>query len=235
MFALNETQIRLSPLEKAREEVRSLLTQKNYPCIAAQHSLRRDECMIELFRGFGSGEGWRALRAGLLGFIEEQKRSGSGFLSYWAVFEESPVILGEEEFESALWRELSCLTSEEEKFADWKEGKCLNPQDTEFRFSLAGSEIFVVGLHPGASRRSRRFYAPTLVFNVFTQFEQLQVKGHYEGMVRTIRARERQFEGTVNPMVEQHGETWETVQFSGRNNSSKWKCPFRFLWQAEKP
>lgn len=225
---------RHSPLDQAREHVRALLTQKDYPCVAAQQSLRRDECHIELFRGFGSGESWRALRAGLLRFLAEQKRTGSTYLSYWAIFEECPEMT-EDNFEGALWHELSCLTSVEEKNADWQQGKSLDPSQEEFRFSLGGTELFVVGLHPGASRKARRFYAPALVFNAFTQFERLQLLGQYDGMVRTIRTREKKFEGSVNPMVEQYGETWETIQASGKYNSSQWKCPFRFLFQAEKP
>ena len=46
-------------------------------------------------------------------------------------------------------------------------------------------------------------------------------------MVKTIRKRELEFQGSVNPMVEKHSETWEAIQFSGNNNSDNWKCPFQ--------
>ncbi len=214
-------------------QVREFLLQPGYPCVAAQHSVRKDECVVDSYQRFGTGECWRALRLCLLDFIGRQKSSGSSYLSYWAVFDE-PASMTEEEFEASLWRELSCLTSAEERHSDWASDKCVDPFSREFRFSLGGTELFVVGLHPNSSRTARRFARPALVFNAFTQFEKLQAQGQYEGMVRSIRAREKKFEGSVNPMVELHGETWETIQASGRANSVGWKCPFRFLSKAEK-
>lgn len=216
----------------ARSQIHALVSQKNYPCVAAIHAVQKNDYQVGLFGHFGSGENGPALRRALLAYLEEQKRNGSTYFTYWAIFE--PQDLSEEEHESALWRELSGLTSEEEKSSDWQDGKSTEPSDEEFRFSLNGSELFVVGLHSRSSRAARRFYAPAMVFNVFTQFERLQTLGHYEKMVHTIRARERRFDGGVNPMVEQHGEKWETIQFSGKNNPASWKCPFRFLQKAWK-
>lgn len=215
------------------EEIRQRLGQKDYPCIAALRSYHKDEYQVGLYGRFGSGESWRDLRNDLLFFLSEQRRSSSIYLTFWAVFE--PNEMGEEEFEERLWRELSCLTSEEEKHLDWKPGASTDPDDKGFRFSLGGTEFFVVGLHSNNSRLARRFSRPCLVFNVFDQFEQLAKLGQYDSMVRINRERDVKFQGDVNPMVAEHGEEWETIQFSGRMNEKKWKCPFHFLWAKDKP
>jgi len=222
----------LDHLNEIQEEIRAFILQKNYPCLAAQRSLRNKESIVGLYEEFGTGKSSSGLRLSLLEFLQQQKLSASPYLSYWAVFGLKQQT--ETEFEDSLWRELSHLTSEEEKLSDWPKGKCLDPEDTNFRFSLGGSELFVVGLHPNSSRRARRFPRPALVFNSFTQFEILQRQGIYENMVKAIRNRELLFDGSVNPMVELHGETWETIQASGKKNSSKWKCPFRFLHKGAK-
>jgi uncharacterized protein len=232
MLALRTT-LPLSRLEKSREQIRAFLSQKDYPCLAAQRSLKKEEFLVGLYGKFGAGEGWRELRASLLSFLAEQKRTGSPYLSYWAIFE--PETMSEEDFERGLWSELSLLTSEEDKSLDWAPGKTTDPEDKSFIFSLGGCELFVVGLHALSSRKSRRFPFPALVFNAFSQFESFKEKGIYEGLVGAIREREVRFEGSVNPMAEEHGEKWETIQFSGKANPKEWKCPFHFLRQKEKP
>ena len=215
------------------DDIRFRLGQKNYPCIAALRSYHKDDYQVGFYGKFGTGETWRELRNDLLFFLEEQKRSGSIYLTFWATF--APQEMSEEEFEASLWRELSFLTSEEEKDLDWKPGATTNPQDEAFRFSLGGTEFFVVGLHSQSSRVARRFSRPALIFNVFDQFEQLEKLGQYESMVKVNRDRDIKFQGQVNPMVEAHGEKWETIQLSGRQNEKKWKCPFHFLWKNQKP
>ena len=47
-------------------------------------------------------------------------------------------------------------------------------------------------------------------------------------MIETIRRREIEFQGDVNPMVLQHNDIWESIQFSGKKNDDNWKCPFQF-------
>ncbi len=221
------------PAKPVAEEIKALVSQKNYPCVAALRSYHKDDYQVGFYGKFGEGEHWRELRNDLLFFLQEQKRTSSIYLSFWAVFEEQE--FSEADFETALWKELSFLTSEEDRKNDWPANSVQDPADPGFRFALGGSEFFVVGLHSQSSRQARRFSRPAMIFNVFSQFDQLMKLGQYEGMVALNRERDQKFQGSVNPMVAAHGESWESIQFSGKMNPGTWKCPFSFLKSLVKP
>lgn len=222
----------MTNVENFVNELSWRVTQKNYPCIAAIQSFYRDDYQVGFYGSFGSGKNWHSLRQDLLSFLSRQKKTGSKYLSFWAVFE--PELFSELEFETALWRELSFLTSEEERESDWPNLEMSDPDTPSFRFALDGSEFFVVGMHSQSSRLARRWSSPALIFNVFSQFETLKLEKKYDTMVATNRIRDVLFQGSINPMVEQHGEQWEAIQFSGRKNEGSWQCPFQFLKKNQK-
>jgi FPC/CPF motif-containing protein YcgG len=209
------------------QAIRELVLQKDYPCVAAIQSVHRAESRFGVYSDFGTGRCGERLRQALQEFVEEQTRSRSEYLSYWAIFD-GRTDFSETEFERGLWRELSSLTSEQQKAGDWGEHNS-DVNSEKFEFCLFGEPFFVVGLHPASSRKARRFQRPALVFNVFSQFQSLQKKGVYERMVQSNRLRDRRFQGNANPMAERHGEKWEAIQFSGKSNGDQWKCPFHFL------
>lgn len=212
-------------------EIKSLVMQPHYPCTAAIQAVVKGEIEIREYGGFGTGTSWRALREDLRAFLERQRRSGSRFLTFFAVFEPQENPDDEEIFESKLWRELSCLAER----ADWPATEPQDPQDQAFCLHLDGEKIFVVGLHPRSSRQARVFSRPVLVFNAFSQFDLFKKDGTYDALVETTRRRDTKFQGSVNPMAKAFGEFWESIQFSGRNNDRKWKCPFAFLHGKDKP
>ncbi|MGZ3694604.1 MAG: guanitoxin biosynthesis heme-dependent pre-guanitoxin N-hydroxylase GntA [Bdellovibrionota bacterium] len=220
--------------EKTEADLSALMAQKNYPCVAALQSYKRDDYFVGFYDQIGTGTSWRDLRNDLGHFLSHQFQSNSVYLTFWALFPEQEA-LDEETFEQKMWRELSFLTSHEDKNSDWKPGATMNPEDKSFCFHLFGEAFFVVGLHPHSSRKGRKFSRPALVFNVFRQFEKLMNENHYDPMVKVNRMRDEKFQGSANPMVLAHGENWETIQFSGKKNSSSWKCPFRFLSSSAKP
>ena len=228
-----ETRSLLERARSAEAAIGELISKKNYPCIAAIRSYHDDDYQVGLYGRIGHADTWRELRRDLLFFLQEQKKSASIYLTFWAIFE--PGTLSEDDFERAMWAELSALTSEESKDQDWRDPAHADPSSKEFRFSLEGSEFFVVGLHPQSSRLGRRFSRPALVFNVFEQFEELERQGAYGPMVAQNRIRDTRFQGSVNPMVAEHGDEWEAIQFSGKVSGPEWKCPFRFVKSAEKP
>lgn len=206
----------------------------DYPCLLGLASHRRGEYEVGRYGVLGEGARWRELRRDLAGFLARQAATGSTHLTFWAIFEDSGG-MDDAGFERALWRELSYLTSVEDRARDWPKEASFNAADPAFQFCLHGQALFVVGLHPHSSRRARSFPRPALAFNAFAQFEGLERDGRYAPMVRAIRARETSFEGSVNPMVEAHADHWESIQFSGRKNPRRWKCPFRFLHRGDKP
>lgn len=214
-----------------RHSIERILKARDYPCVAAIRSLANDECRIGVYENFGSGRSSAALASNLYLFLEEQRQTQSPFLSYWATFPDpikgGHLDMDETEFENKLWHELSCLAAVAGFESKWDPRFSSDPESQGFCFSFAGSAFFVVGVHPRASRKSRQFPYPALVFNVYTQFETLMKNGQYDPMVRTIRRREKAYEGSVNPMVIEYGEKWESIQFSGARNPSDWRCPFR--------
>ena len=226
----------LSDRENIHDEIRSFILQGYYPCVAAIRSVIRKDHIIATYGQFGSGTHWQQLRVDLLRYIELQRATQSRYMSFWAVFSFlNPIPDDEITFEEHLWYELSLLSSEEERSIDWDKNDSSNPNDPSFCLSLDRERLFVVGLHPQSSRMARRFSRPALVFNTLSQFEQFENDGTYRDLVHTIRCRDLQVQGSINPMVLAHGDVWESIQYSGRENPASWKCPFEFMKQQNKP
>lgn len=216
------------------EEIRELITQKNYPCVAAVQSVARNDYLIGVYSDFGTGKSWQRFRKELLSFLSLLKLTGSKYLSFWAVFEDPLTEFSEDDFEKKFWQEVSMLSSEEERARDWGPENSSDPTDPSFCLSLNGEKLFVVGLHKNSSRKSRQFSKPTFVFNAFSQFEKFKTEGTYDSLVTTTRVRDKKFQGSTNPMAVQHGEQWESIQFSGKQNPTTWKCPFHFFMKKDK-
>lgn len=213
--------------ENLQSEIGKLLSQKDYPCVAALQSFHRQDYWVRTYRDFGKKHQRPQLREDLLTYLEEYKKNRSEFFTFWAVFDDLE-ILNEDEFEKSLWQELSALTSVETQTKDYDPRFSQNPEDKNFCFSIGGKAFFVVGLHPQSSRRSRQFPWPTLIFNVFEQFDQLAQQGKYQPMIQINRQRDLRFQGSANPMALEHNDDWEAIQFSGKKNPPTWKCPFHF-------
>lgn len=185
--------------------------------------------MVDLVEDFGTGYAAKTIAHGLTQFRERQKRTGEPFLSYWAVW--NPIQpMTEEEHEKKFWHELSVLATHSKK--DWDPLFSPDPLSKRFCFSFDGEAFFVVGLHSQSSRMARRFPFPAIVFNLYSQFEDLVSKGTYDAVVKVNRKREMAYQGNLNPMVEKYADSWETIAFSGRNNPASWVCPFKHLDQS---
>lgn len=209
----------------AMDAIQNLILSKNYPCIAAVQSFLKDDYQVRTYQNFGAMAHSADLARDLLAFRQAYQQNKTPFLSFFAVFEGESEF-SEEEFEARLWQELSGLAAVEGLSKTWDPHFSSNPEDKNFCFSLDGTAFFVVGLHPNSSRKSRRLPQPTLVFNVYEQFRELQKIGKYDAMVQLNRKRDLAYQGDANPMALAHGDEWESIQFSGRNNSQEWKCPF---------
>ena len=137
---------------------------------------------------------------------------------------ERPLETDEESFERSLWAQLQQLHDADP--APWDPAVSSDPDDPHFSFSFAGTAFFIVGLHPGSGRLSRKFPWPALVFNPHTQFERLREQGKYVRMQQVIRDRERALQGDINPVLEDFGSDSEARQYSGRLVESDWSPPF---------
>jgi FPC/CPF motif-containing protein YcgG len=210
-------------LQVMSEKIKAFVSQKNYPCIGALRAVKTNDYRIGIYKNFGSAQSCQELYRDLNLFLQEQKTSNSPYLSFWAAFPDQKNF-SEDDFESALWSELSALSQLDQK--PWDPNFSSDASDKNFCFSLDGQAYFVVGLHQQSSRKSRQFEYPSLVFNLYEKFEMITRLGQYELMVETNRKKSKAYEGDVNPMVEKYGDHWEAIQFSGKQNTENWKCPF---------
>jgi FPC/CPF motif-containing protein YcgG len=130
-------------------------------------------------------------------------------------------------FDKLLWTKLQSFSDLDAERYSYDERVDADPSSGQFSFSLHDEALYVIGLHPESSRRSRRFKYPTLVFNPHEQFEQLRRSDKYELMKKAVRRRDVIFSGSVNPMLQDFGKSSEVFQYSGRNYDETWKCPLK--------
>ena len=196
---------------------------RDYPCLGARSVFRRDRATVRVYDRLADPQAVPLLLGDLQEFASRVDPAG-GFASFVAIFG-GPPITDEGHFEALLWSQLRLLHAADEQ--PWNEQVSPDPDDKHFAYSLAGTAYFIVGLHPAASRDARRAAAPTLVFNLHEQFEALRASGQFPRMRDLIRERDQRLQGTINPMVADHGEHSEARQYSGRQVGPGWRAPFK--------
>lgn len=200
--------------------------QRDYPCVGAKSALGRRQITYHLARDIRSGWDDLPLAEKLQGFARSYEQDSRLFQSFVAIFG-GPRSLGELDFERALWTRLQSIHDKDSWLGyRWDPAVSSDPADEGFSFSIGGRAFFVVGLHPRASRKARRFAYPTLVFNLHDQFEQLRAEGRFGKLRKTIQHRDIQWSGGLNPMLADHGAITEARQYSGRRTGDDWRCPF---------
>jgi len=204
--------------------VRSLelmVTHAEFPCLGAKSVFRRGNLAHVVLDDMASPDVPDQLLERLRAFASAIEGEG-GFHSFIATFR-GPLPASEADFEASLFGLLQRLHDADDE--SWAPGVGSDPNDPHFAFSAGGSAYFIVGLHPAASRVARRAPLPTLVFNPHAQFEELRAEGRFDGMRTTIRRRDEDLQGFINPMVADHGDSTEALQYSGRHHASGWEPP----------
>ena len=208
------------------ERFRHFIRQQPFPCVGAKSALSRGQLKVLVARDVASDTDDARIYPALLAFICRYRARRDQFQSFAVVFE-GPHHLSEEAFEAALWRRMQSLSDRDSELGHAQDPRVsANPEDTHFSMSLGGEGFFIVGLHPGASRKARRFEHPVLVFNLHDQFERLRAEGRYDRLRDSIVERDVAWTGSVNPMLAQHGERSAARQFSGRAVPDDWVCPY---------
>lgn len=209
------------------QSFRSLLQDPAFPCVGAKSALSRDDLKIVVAQDVTSGGDDLRIYAALLAFVSRYIREPGPFRSFAVLFE-SPNTLSEAEFEHHLWARIQSLSDKDAWLGlPYDERVEPDPEDRHFSLSFGGEAFFVVGLHPNASRRARRFEVPALVFNLHDQFERLRADGRYDKLRERINERDLRYSGSLNPMLATHGEASEARQYSGRAVDETWVCPLR--------
>lgn len=206
-----------------REEFENFILEKDHPCIMAQTIFSMDQVVLNSYADFGSVETAKNLMKDLENYIAEYDFNSNDFKTFLAVFPDAPEY-SEIDFERILWTQLQNLHKIDSK--DWDPEVHNDPNDENFSFSIGGKAFYVVGLHPNSSRMARQSPYPALAFNLHWQFEKLREMGTYETVRDRIRQRDEKLQGSINPMLEDFGNSSEAKQYSGRKVEKEWKCPF---------
>jgi FPC/CPF motif-containing protein YcgG len=205
-------------------DFRSRIEDPRFPCVGAKSALTQGN--VDFIR---AGDLRRADADATI-VRELQAFAGSAatdavFVTRIVLFESTPR-LDELQFERAMWQRLSAFHAVDRVDHAWDPRVSANPQSPQFSLSIGGRAFYVVGLHPGSSRRARQFRCAALVFNLHSQFESLRADGRYDKLREAITARDVAYSGSRNPMLAVHGVVSEARQYSGRQVDAEWRCPF---------
>lgn len=209
--------------ENVIETFKSFILDKSHPCVMAKSVFKGDNYDLHTYNKLGSPLVAEQMIKDIENYIENYDFDDNIFKSFIAVFPEHEIV-SEIEFENLLWRQLQFL--HEKDNTPWDDRVSDDPDSANFSFSLAGRAFYVIGMHPKSSRIARQTPWPALVFNLHAQFEKLREMGVYQKVRDRIRKRDEKLQGSINPMLEDFGESSEALQYSGRQVSQEWKCPF---------
>lgn len=215
----------MTPGARARELLLEKIDSDSFACVAGKTALLRSTIVHHHFGELAAAQTTEALYPLLVDFARNKDEVDPLLASFAATFDASGPV-DEGEFERLLWDQLQALHDIDVTRYPWSPLVDPDPSSRRFGFSVGEHPFFVVGLHPGASRVSRRFPLPTLVFNSHVQFERLKANGGYQRIQREVRRREIALQGAINPNLADFGEDSEARQYSGMAVADAWVCPF---------
>ena len=202
-------------------QLRQRILDQFYPCTGAISAFSQHCYRFGLYPELACDSAVRAVCHDLYCFCHEFTSIDDNFITFVAMFR-GPAIQSERHFEDLLWNQLQGMHALDSGFFIWDKSVESDPTSHHFSYSIGGRAMFVIGMHPEASRLARTLPYPTLVFNLHEQFERLRARGKLEAMKQTIQAREIAFQGSINPMLADFGENSEARQYSGRAVSDNW-------------
>ena len=208
------------------EEYRSFLKAKEFPCIAAKAALARQQVKCMVAGNMACPKDDAEILQFLYEFVDAY-RSSKDFYHTATIIFSGPQINNEEMFDALLWQRLQALEILDAQTYSYDDRVTSDTSSAEFSFSIKEEAFYIIGLHPASSRQARQFKYPALVFNPHAQFEKLRATTKYEVMKNTVRKRDIALSGSVNPMLQDFGESSEVYQYSGRKYDESWKCPLK--------
>jgi FPC/CPF motif-containing protein YcgG len=207
-------------------ELEAFIRSSQFPCVGAKSALQKGQLTTYRARSMDSAWNDVEIQDRLMQFAWSYREQPALFTSFAVIFE-GPRNLDEKQFERLLWHRIQSLTEKD----GWRGQRpdprvSADPDDPRFSLSFGGEAFFVVGLHPGASRKARRFAFPAMIFNLHDQFETLRAANQYEKLRGAILDRDIKLSGSLNPLLARHGSISEARQYSGRAVSGEWSCPY---------
>ena len=198
----------------------------NFPCIAAKAALAKSQisCLVVGHMACPADDSY--ILNFLYDFVDRFRNSEKLYHSATVIFEQ-PITLNEAEFDRFMWMRLQALSDLDSVNYKYDLRVDSNPKSADFSFSLKEEAFFIIGLHPGSSRLTRKFKYPALTFNPHIQFERLRQMQKFEKMQQVVRKRDMKVSGSINPMLTNYGEASEVYQYSGINYDLSWECPYK--------
>lgn len=207
-----------------QDEYINFLNQKSFPCIAAKAAVAKNQvrCMVAHHMQCPMED--EAILNFIYQFVDQYRNSKQPYHSAAIIFKQ-PLNLTEDEFDTLLWERLKAISGLDKKQYKHDPRVAKDPSSPRYSFSVKEEAFFIIGLHPASSRRSRQFKYPTLVFNPHAEFERLRKTNRYTKMKEAVRRRDKEYSGSVNPVLKDFGDQSEVYQYSGVQHDEKWKCP----------
>lgn len=212
-------------LIEAHEQLRQQILGQSYPCTGAISAFSQKRYRFGLYPELACEHAVGAVCHDLYEFCHEFPVVEDHFMTFVAMFR-GPAIQSEQHFEELLWAQLQAMHLRDSEFFAWDKSVEPDPRSHQFSFSIGGRAMYVIGMHPQASRLARTRPYPTIVFNLHEQFDRLRSRGKFETMQKTIRARDMTLQGSNNPMLATFGDNSEARQYAGRSVPENWACPF---------
>jgi hypothetical protein len=200
-----------------------VIRSRKFSCAGAKAALAGDALEFVLARDLRSGADDTRIVEALHAF---HSADTGDYKSLAILFPQTPA-LSEQKFERFLWQRLQALHVIDHERHPWDPAVSDDPASASFGFSVGEQAFYVVGMHPAASRMSRRMPFAVLAFNTHAQFRRLRANGKFARMQSATRARDIALQGSPNPMLADHGVKSEARQYSGRALAEQWVCPFQ--------
>jgi FPC/CPF motif-containing protein YcgG len=212
------------PDEVLIEKYKDYLNARDFPCVAARAAVSREQvhCMVAGHMACSVDD--TSILKFLYQFIDDYRNSKEQFHSASIIFR-SPESVSEDKFDALLWQRLQSLSDLDAKNYSYDKRVNSNLSSPDFSFSIKEEAFFIIGLHPLSSRLARRFKYPTLAFNPHAQFEYLRSSNNYGKLKNIVRRRDIAYSGSINPMLDDFGESSEVYQYSGKVYDNQWQCP----------
>jgi FPC/CPF motif-containing protein YcgG len=209
--------------QELKEDFDDFISAKDFPCIAAKAAIAKGQIRVMVCDHVACPKDDSAIMEFIYNFVDEYRSEKKMYTSAVIIFKE-PHECSEEYFDAMMWQRLQGISDHDQHA--WDPRVSSDPSNANFSFSIKEEAFYIIGLHPGSTRKARQFQYPAIVFNPHDQFERLREAHRYDIMKETVRKRDTVFSGSVNPMLSDFGRSSEATQYSGRVYDENWKCPF---------
>ncbi|SEE28189.1 hypothetical protein SAMN05428945_7033 [Streptomyces sp. 2224.1] len=208
-----------------RTELERFIQTREFSCLGARAAVKRRALTHRHYRRMGDEASAAENHRDLVEYVEAVRPllSGQSFRTFVATFDE-PGTVDERAYEELIWRHLQLMHDLDSQTFGLDTGASSDPDRPNFGFHAGGHAFFVVGMHPGSSRASRRFTTSAIAFNSLAQF--MFLGENFYSMQDAIRRREAKNNGSVNPSFIEYEYEQPARHFSGRFTEEDWKCPY---------